>query len=67
MSRHRSTTNAYATSLTRTGKLDMTNRKPYRTAAQQADARATAVKVNGTYVSSAPVSYHRSPKKQVAA
>lgn len=67
MSRHRSTNNAYATSLTRTGKLNMTNRKPYRTAAQQADARATAVKVNGTYVSSAPVSYHRAPMKKVAA
>ncbi|MEB2845890.1 hypothetical protein [Endobacterium cereale] len=67
MSRHRSTINPYATSLTRTGKLDTTNRKPYRTAAQQADARATAVKVDGTYVSGAAVSYHRAPMKKAAA
>lgn len=59
--------NAYATSYTRTGKLDMLNRKPFRTAAQKAEARRTATKVNGTYVSSAPVSYHRSAKQQVAA
>lgn len=67
MSRHRLKTNPYVTSFTRTGKLDMTNRKPFRTASQKAEAQRTAVKVNGTYVSSAPVSYHRVAKKQVAA
>lgn len=34
------------------------NRKPYRTAAQKKEARANAKKVNGTYVSDAPVSRH---------
>jgi hypothetical protein len=37
---------------------DMTNRKPYRTAEQKAVARETAKKINGTWVSNAPVSYH---------
>ncbi|NGO63923.1 hypothetical protein G6N76_09565 [Rhizobium daejeonense] len=45
----------------------MTNRKPFRTPAQKAEARRTADKVNGTYVSPAPVSYHRQAKQQVAA
>ena len=34
------------------------NRKPYRTKAQKKEAKATAIKVNGTWVSSAPVSRH---------
>ncbi len=68
MSRHKtSSINAYATSFTRNGKLNMTNRKPFRTPAQKAEARRTADKVNGTYVSPAPVSYHRQAKQQVAA
>ncbi|MBO9194369.1 hypothetical protein J5277_09650 [Rhizobium sp. 16-449-1b] len=57
----------YATAYTRTGKVNMLNRKPYRTAAQKAEARRTAELVNGTHVSSAPVSYHRAPKSKVAA
>lgn len=58
----------YATSFTRTGKLDMTNRKPYRTAAQKAEARRTARKCDdGTYRSSAPVSYHRAAGGKSAA
>lgn len=50
---------AHQTGLTRTGKINMLNRKPYRTAAQKAEARRTAEKVGGTYVSNAQVSYHR--------
>ncbi|WP_334155653.1 hypothetical protein [Agrobacterium pusense] len=50
---------AHQTGLTRTGKVNMLNRKPYRTATQKAEARGTAEKVGGTYVSNAPVSYHR--------
>jgi hypothetical protein len=38
---------------------DMSNGKPYRTAAQKAEARRTAKKVNGTWVSNAPKSYHK--------
>lgn len=49
----------YATSLTRTGKPDMTNRKPFRTKEQKAAAREAAFVRNGTYVSHSPVSYHR--------
>lgn len=37
---------------------DFNNYKPYRTAAQKAESRATAHKKNGTWVSSAPVSRH---------
>lgn len=54
---------AYATALTRTGKLDMTNRKPYRTEAQQAEARNNAVLKDGRYVSSAPVSFSKQKRK----
>lgn len=57
----------YATAFTRTGKLNMQNRKPYRTAAQRADARATARIVDGRYVSSAPVSVHPASRGQRAA
>lgn len=36
------------------------NRKPYRTKAQKAEARATAVKcADGTWRSNAPVTYHK--------
>lgn len=51
----------YATAYTRTGKLNMHNRKPYRTDAQRREARRNAEMVGGRYVSNAPVSYHRAP------
>lgn len=57
----------YATAFTRTGKLNMHNRKPYRTAAQRQEARRTATMVDGRHVSNAPVSFHRAPKGRVAA
>ena len=39
--------------------LDLTNRKPYRTKEQKADAEATAVqRKNGSWFSNAPRSYH---------
>ncbi|MEE9984188.1 hypothetical protein [Agrobacterium pusense] len=53
---------AYQTGLTRTGKINMLNRKPFRTASQKAEARRTARKFEGTWVSGAPVSYHRAAK-----
>lgn len=53
---------AHLTTFSRTGKIDMTNRKPFRTAAQKHDARTSARKCDdGAYRSSAPVSYHRAP------
>ena len=53
---------AYATAYTRIGKLNMLNRKPYRTASQKALARQTAYKCeDGTWRSNAPVSFHRAP------
>lgn len=53
---------AHQTTFTRTGKLNMHNRKPYRTGSQQAEAKRTARKCeDGTYRSGAPVSYHRAP------
>ncbi|MFC0245785.1 hypothetical protein [Falsochrobactrum ovis] len=54
------------TKFTRTGERDMTNRKPYRTAAQKVEARRTARLVDGRYVSNAPVSYHRAPRRGAA-
>ncbi len=63
MSRH-STHHPYATAFTRTGKLNMHNRKPFRTAAQRADARATARLADGRYVSSAPVSIHSAKQRR---
>ena len=55
---------AYAAAFTRTGKLDMQNRKPFRTASQKAQARNTAEKCkDGAYRSSAPVSFHRVQKR----
>lgn len=55
---------AYATQYTRTGKLNMQNRKPYRTASQQALAKNTATKGKngGAFRSNAPVSYHAVPR-----
>lgn len=53
---------AHATAFTRTGKLNMQNRKPYRTASQCAAARSTARLVDGRHVSSAPVSFHAAPR-----
>ena len=35
------------------------NRKPYRTASQKAEARRTAKLVDGRWVSSAPVTFHK--------
>jgi hypothetical protein len=46
------------TQYTRTGTVDLTNRKPFRNEAQKEEARKKAVKVNGTWVSEAPVSFH---------
>ena len=58
---------AYATQFTRTGKLNMLNRKPYRTASQKAQARATALKdEDGAFRSSAPVSYHAALSRREA-
>lgn len=54
---------AYATQYTRTGKLNMQNRKPYRTASQQALAKNTASKdTDGVFRSVAPVSFHAAPR-----
>jgi hypothetical protein len=40
--------------------VDMNNHKPYRTKAQKAEARKTAVKCSdGTWRSNAKVSYHK--------
>lgn len=71
MSRHSGRTSGqhhpFATAYTRTGKLNMQNRKPYRTASQRQEARRTASLVTGRYVSSAPVSFHSAPRgKRVA-
>lgn len=38
---------------------DFNNYKPYRTEQQKVEARRTAVKVKGTWVSKAPKSYHK--------
>lgn len=45
-------------------KRNMISRKPYRTPEQKAEARATAVKVKGTWVSKAPVSYSKQKREQ---
>lgn len=56
---------AYQTSYTRTGKVDMTNRKPYRNAAQKYEAKRVARKCeDGTWRSTAPVSYHRATSQR---
>lgn len=62
MTRH----HPYATALTRTGKLNMHNRKPFRTAAQRQEARQTARIVDGRYVSSAHVSMHSAKQRRAA-
>jgi hypothetical protein len=50
---------AHQTGSSRTGQVDMKNRKPFRTAKQKALARETATKgADGAWRSSAPVSYH---------
>ena len=42
---------------------NMANRKPYRTKAQKAEARSTAVRrKDGSWHSPAPVSYHPVPR-----
>jgi hypothetical protein len=66
MSRTTTRHNAYATAFTRTGKLNMHNRKPYRTAGQKAQARATARLADGRYVSNAPVSLHSAKQRRAA-
>ena len=51
---------AHQTTFTRTGKLNMHNRKPYRTARQKAEAKQLAFKcADGTWRSNAAVSHHR--------
>lgn len=47
------------TQFTKTGELNMKNRKPYRTKEQKKLARKFAVVEDGRYVSDVPVSYHR--------
>jgi hypothetical protein len=50
---------AHQTASSRTGQVDMKNRKPFRTKVQKAMARESARKCDdGAYRSSAPVSYH---------
>lgn len=56
----------FATSLTRTGKLDMANRKPMRTAEQKAEAKRAAVLRDGRYVSTAPVTMGQTKRRKVA-
>lgn len=51
------------TQFTRTGERDTTNRKPFRTAEQKAEARRTARLVDGRHVSSAPYQIHSSAKR----
>lgn len=58
---------AYQTQYTRTGKLNMVNRKPYRTAAQKRTAKSNAHKCeDGAYRSAAPVSFHAAPRSREA-
>lgn len=59
---------AYATQYTRTGKINTQNRKPYRNERQKELARRTAERCDdGAYRSTAPVSYHGSPRQREAA
>lgn len=46
--------------------IDNNNYKPFRTKAQKAEARRTARKINGTWVSNAPVSYHKHKEHRMA-
>ena len=51
---------AYQTSFTKTGTLNMKNRKPYRTASQKELAKQKSRKCeDGAYRSTAPVTYHK--------
>lgn len=53
---------AHQTGFSRAGKVNMHNRKPFRTASQKAEAKRTARKdKDGVWRSSAPVSFHRAP------
>jgi len=55
----------YATAYTRTGKVNMINGKPFRTAAQKQEAQRLARKCDdGTFRSTAPVSFHRKSNQQ---
>lgn len=65
MARHstRAKHHPFATAMTRTGQRNMANRKPYRTAEQQAEAKRNAVLLDGRYVSSAPISYSKQKRK----
>lgn len=50
----------YASQYTRTGILDMSNKKPYRSKEQKALAKKMAEKTSGGYyISRAPRSYHK--------
>lgn len=48
----------YATQKTRTGTVDMKNKKPFRSAKLKEIAKQNAKKVDGTWVSNTPVQYH---------
>lgn len=51
--------NGYVTQFTKTGNLNMVNRKPFRTKFQKKMARETAYKAkDGAWRSDADVSYH---------
>lgn len=65
MARHSASSkhHPFATSLTRTGQRNMANRKPYRNAEQQYEAKRRATLVDGRYVSTAPVSYSKQKRK----
>ena len=53
----------YRTEYTKTGKLSLHNRKPYRTKAQKAEARRLAYRAkDGTWRSNAPFSCHPAPR-----
>ena len=61
MSRHSAATPAHLrhqTQLSRTGEMNMHNRKPFRTARQRELARKDARVVDGRFVSDVPVSMH---------
>ncbi len=53
------------TKFSREGQIDMENKKPYRTKSQKENAKQQARKDDdGTYRSTAPVSYHNTRKKR---
>lgn len=56
---------SYQTDYTRTGKINMINRKPYRTKAQKETASRMAHKgEDGAWHSAAPLSFHSRAKEQ---